>query len=132
MKRSALALLVCSLLATPVFAEEAVTCTAAEAKDHLGKEVTVKDTVMDVYKAKGGNTFLNFGGKHPNETFVAFIPVTAAEKFPEAAKMKGSVVSVTGKVTEHKGKPQITVMSPEQIKVETPAAEPEASPTTTP
>jgi hypothetical protein len=34
----------------------------------------VRGLVVAVFTSKKGNTFLNFGGKYPNQTFTGYIP----------------------------------------------------------
>ena len=87
-----------------------------EAKDYIGKIVTVKGTVVQVAVIANGTTFLNFGGKHPDETFSAVCLPTNVPK--EGLKQyEGKEVSITGKIQTHKEKPQIVLESPAtQIK----------------
>ena len=47
---------------------------ATEAAGHVGETATVTDRVDGVEQLGKGNTFLNMGGKHPNQTFTAYIP----------------------------------------------------------
>ncbi len=91
--------------------------SATEAAKHIGETATVTDKVERANQAKGGNIFLNMGGVHPNETFTIFIPADAAEKFADFKKYEGATVSVTGKITAHGEKPEITVNSPDQITI---------------
>jgi DNA/RNA endonuclease YhcR with UshA esterase domain len=88
---------------------------ATEAARHVGESATVTDRVDGVQQLGKGNTFLNMGGKYPNQAFTAFIPSENAAQFPHAQQYKGRVVSVSGKITLHKGKPEIVVTSPAQI-----------------
>ena len=44
------------------------------AAQYVGKNVEVRGLVVAVYTSKKGNTFLNFGGKYPNQTFTGYIP----------------------------------------------------------
>ena len=89
--------------------------TALEAAKHVGENATVTDKVDDVYQAKGGNIFINMGGKHPNHAFTAFIPASDAGKFKDPNVYQDKMITVSGKIAEHKDKPQIIVTSPSQI-----------------
>ena len=51
----------------------------------------------------------------PNQAFTAFIPSGSAAQFPQAKQYEGRIVSVSGKITLHKGKPEIVVTSPAQV-----------------
>jgi hypothetical protein len=46
----------------------------SEAAQYFGKNVEVRELVVAVFTSKKGNTFLNFGGKYPNQTFIGYIP----------------------------------------------------------
>ena len=119
-------------LGSPIFiqAEEAaaiLVVTPQEAAQHEGQVVTVKGKVDGQRTASSGTTFLNFGGRHPNQVFScrAF-----ADKFPEGVPAcEGKTVEVTGKVKMHDGKPSIDLQGPDKLKIveEAPAPEP-ASP----
>jgi DNA/RNA endonuclease YhcR with UshA esterase domain len=65
-----------------------------------------------------GNIFLNMGGKYPNQAFTAFIPSGSAGQFPNAQQYEGRIISVSGKISLYKGKPEIIVTSPTQIKAQ--------------
>jgi hypothetical protein len=89
--------------------------TAVEAAKHIGEQATVTDKLDDVHQAQGGSIFLNMGGRHPNEAFTGFIPAKNASQFPDYSSYRGSVVSISGKIEDHEGKPQIIVKAPSQI-----------------
>jgi len=113
------------VLACGLQAQEAAipVITPEEAGQHEGKVVTVKGKVAGQRTAASGTTFLNFGGRHPNQIFScrAF-----ADKFPEGVPAcEGKTVEVTGKIKMHEGKPSIDITGPDKIKVleSEPAAE---------
>jgi hypothetical protein len=54
------------------------TVTASEAAQHIGQHATVEGSVIAVYTSKSGNTFINFGGVYPNQTFTGWIPAGTA------------------------------------------------------
>lgn len=89
--------------------------TPQEAAQHEGQLVTVKGKVDGQRTAASGTTFLNFGGRHPNQVFScrAF-----ADKFPEGVPAcEGKTVEVTGKIKMHEGKPSMDLLGPDKIKV---------------
>jgi len=97
--------------------------TPEEAAQHEGKVGTVKGKVDGQRTAASGTTFLNFGGRHPNQIFScrAF-----GDKFPEGVPAcEGKTVEVTGKIKMYEGKPSIDLSGPDKIKVleSEPAAE---------
>ena len=106
-----------SVLLITLAVAETTEYSAVEAAKHIGETATVTDKVERANQAKRGNIFLNMGGKHPNETFTIFIPADAAPKFADFKKYEGAIVSVTGKITAHGEKPELTVNSPEEITI---------------
>ena len=89
--------------------------TPQEAAQYEGKVVTVKGKVDGQRTVASGATFMNFGGRHPNQIFScrAF-----AEKFPEGVPAcEGKTVEVTGKIKMHDGKPSMDLTGPDKIKV---------------
>ena len=92
--------------------------TALESAKHIGETALVTDKVEDVYQAKSGHIFLNMGGRHPNETFTVFIPAPAASAFKDFKVYQGKTITVSGKIQDHQGKPEIVVKSPGQITSE--------------
>ena len=109
-----LALFVCALAASAI-AQAPATYTAAEAAKHVGEIATITDKVDGVHQSSRGNIFLNMGGKYPNQAFTAFIPAASASQFTNAQQYEGKTVAVSGKITLHRGKPEIIVNSPSQI-----------------
>lgn len=105
------------ILGTALRAEEASipVVTPEEAAQHEGKEVTVKGRVDGQRTASSGTTFLNFGGRHPNQIFScrAF-----PDRFPDGVPAcEGKIVEVTGKVKMFEGKPSIDLAGPDKLKV---------------
>ncbi len=113
-RTSAITLLTFALMGT-AFGEDTPDYTPTEAAKHAGEKASVTGKVEDMHRAPGGSIFLNMGGKHPNEEFTAFIPSKYAEKFADAEKYDGAVISVSGEIKMHEGKPEIVVTEPSQI-----------------
>ena len=90
------------------------THTATEAAKHIGETAIVKDRVDGFHKSGKGNIFLNMG-KYPNQAFTAFIPSSSAAQFSNPQQYEGGTVSVSGKISLYKGKPELIVNSPSQI-----------------
>lgn len=94
--------------------------SSEQAKDHVGETATVCGKVSDTrYIDTSRITFLNFDKPYPNHTFTAFIPAENRAKFdaPEKA-YKDKDVCVTGKIQDYRGKPEIIVSDPTQIKLQ--------------
>jgi DNA/RNA endonuclease YhcR with UshA esterase domain len=91
-------------------------------KYYEGKSITVCSKVLDTYEAKTGEktTFLNFGKPYPNSTFTVVIFEADLPKFKytPSVYLKGKDVCITGTIKIYKGKPEIIVSAPEQIKTD--------------
>lgn len=110
--------LIAVLLLAGVAAVQAETTpdfTAAEALQNVGKEATVTDKVMRVNKASGGNTFMSLGSRDRDSAFTIFIASSDAEAVGDVTKYDGKTISVSGRITAFKDKPQIQVTSASQI-----------------
>ena len=93
--------------------------TAAEAKDHVGKNRTVRGKVASTHfasKSKGEPTFLNLDEPYPKEAFTILIGGSDRAKLGAfETKYKDAAVCVTGKITSFRGKPEIIATEPSQI-----------------
>ena len=108
--------------AAPAWAQAAATTppsqtvAAADAKAHVGQTVTVEGTVSAANTARSGVTFLDIGGSYPDNAFAAVIFADDTGKFPNIHAFDGKTVDVSGAVRLYKGKPEIVVSDPAQIK----------------
>jgi DNA/RNA endonuclease YhcR with UshA esterase domain len=94
-----------------IFAE---TISPEEAKDHVGKIVTVVGHVSELHVAARAY-FLNMGGHNPNEA-VSIVCFSSAGITPdELTKFEHKTISVTGKVKLYHGKTEIILTSLDQI-----------------
>jgi hypothetical protein len=93
----------------------------ADAVNHIGEDATVCGEVTGAKFSshrKRKPTFIDFGPPHPNHLFTALIWGENRDKFdyvPES--LFGKTICVSGTITEHKGKPEIKVSEPAQIRV---------------
>ena len=97
--------------------ENAPLINDADAAKYLGKSVEVRGQVASAYLGKRGDAYLFFGAPYPNQTFTAYIP--AGWTFsggPWTLKLQGQIVGITGLVELYKGKPEIKILSMDQIK----------------
>lgn len=92
------------------------TISALEAKDNVGKVVTVKGFVADVYQSDRV-AYLNFVEKYPRNPFTAVIFPRSFEEFGDLYEYMGKNVAVTGIITTYKDKPQIILYNKSQVKV---------------
>ncbi|MDB4923979.1 hypothetical protein [Mucilaginibacter sp.] len=97
------------------------TITAKEAAKHLNEKVTVCDQIFGGKFLSGSNlTLIDVGGSHPNELLTLIIKGDDRKKFKTAPEedLKGKKVCITGQVIDYKGKPEIVITDPEQIKLQ--------------
>jgi micrococcal nuclease len=86
-----------------------------EAIKHVGEHVIVRGAVAEVSMFHGGTMFLNFGKRHPNQTFTAVIFRSDFPKFDNPKQWEGRQAMVEGTVKLYKGRPQIILNDPKQI-----------------
>lgn len=97
--------------------------STTEAGQLKGKDATVCGTVATVNVARrtgGVPTFINFDKPHPNQTFTVLIWGIDRPKFaapPESTFIAGKRVCATGLITDYRGKPEIIVHDPKEIRV---------------
>jgi DNA/RNA endonuclease YhcR with UshA esterase domain len=103
-----------ALTAAPAFAQ---TIQPADARAHVGETVTVKSTVSEVHTAaRSGVTFLDMGGRYPNEAFMAAIFAEDVGKFPDVHALEGKTVDISGWVRLYRGRPEIILRDATQVK----------------
>jgi micrococcal nuclease len=93
--------------------------TAKDASKHLNEKVMVCDQVFGGKFLSNANiTLIDVGGRHPNELLTLVIKGDDRKKFKTAPEdtFKGKKVCVTGKIIDYKGKPEIMITDPDQIK----------------
>jgi DNA/RNA endonuclease YhcR with UshA esterase domain len=118
MKKTLLTLFVVACAAS-VIAQALPTYTAQEASKHVGETAVIMGEVEDVHQTGRENVILTMAGKYPKQVFTVFIPATAV-KFPHPEQYKGKTIAVSGKISLYHGKPEIIVMSPNQLTPHTP------------
>jgi len=104
-----------ALAAAPALAQTQM-IVAADAKGHVGQTVTVEGVVSEVHTAASGRaTFIDIGGRYPNNTFTAVIFSRDVTKFSNVDALDGKTVDITGPVRLH-NEPEIILNDPGQIK----------------
>jgi TonB family protein len=105
------------------------TITPAEAARHVGREVIVQGTVSQVTTTVALTTHINFGGVYPNHVFTATILKARQSLFTGVrAKFEGKVAQVQGTVRLYRGKPEIMIDEPSQLRLVREAAPSSAGP----
>ncbi len=97
-------------------AANAQTIAPSEARDHVGKTVTIGGAVSNVHRLSSGMTFIELGGRYPDNVFTAVIFAPDAGKFPGMSALAGKTVEITGKVQLYKSKPEIVLNDASQVK----------------
>src|SRR5215472_15315658 len=108
-----LALLLCTSVAQ---ADKPIVMKDSEAIQYVGKEVEIRGRVVSVTASPLGTTFVNFGGDYPKQTFAGFIAAgSPIATDPRLAKIQGKTIGITGTIQLRDGKPEIDIMSADQI-----------------
>jgi RecJ-like exonuclease len=88
----------------------------SEAIQYVGKEVEVRGQVVSVTTSPLGTAFINFGGDYPNQRFAGFIAAgSPIATDPRLTMIQGKTISITGTVQLRDGKPEIEIVSADQI-----------------
>jgi hypothetical protein len=110
------------VVALAIFAQPQERLTAAEARNHVGETATVCGGVASTHyaaRSRGGPTFINLEKAYPDQVFTALIWGNARPKFGDPEReYRDKRICVTGKITDHKGVPEIVAYEPSQIKVQ--------------
>jgi len=100
-----------------------VNITPEEATQHIGQQVTVCGKVFGgkfLDKSNGTPTLLNIGAAYPDSPFtvVIFGSDRAQFSYKPEEYLDGKTICVKGKVKEYKGKAEIVVSNPDQIRID--------------
>ena len=108
-----LALVLCAIVA---HADKPIVVKDSEAIQYIGKEAEVRGRVVSVTASPLGTTFINFGGEYPNQTFAGFIAAGSPIAVDQRLTMiQGKTISITGTIRLRAGKPEIEILSADQI-----------------
>ena len=73
--------------------------------------------VVSVTTSPLGLIFINFGGEYPNQTFAGYIAAGSTMTADQRLTMiQGKTIGITGTIQLHDGKPEIEIVSADQIK----------------
>jgi|SRR5271165_1268253 len=103
-------------LSLPVRAQTLSVIPDTQASQYIGQNVTVEGVVTAVSTSRKGNAFINFGGVYPNQTFTGWIPTgSPLASFDSLKLLRGKKVKITGTIELYQGKPEIKIMSKDQL-----------------
>jgi len=107
-------------IATLSNSQDISTMTPEQAKDFIGKKVTVCGEVKGTHVTKGKVNFLRFGSDYPNQVFSVIIYANDAIKFKEtpANVYAGKTICVTGVINLYEGKPEMEIDTESQVKIQ--------------
>lgn len=93
--------------------------SAKDAKAHIGETVTITDKVYGGKLLSSNMTLFDIGGRYPNELLTVMIPPADRSKFSGQPEVdwKDKTVTVTGKVIDYRGKPEIVINDPKALTV---------------
>ncbi len=86
-----------------------------EAAGHDGEQATVVGIVVTVYHTGSGNSYLNFGGDYPHQTFSGFVEHPTDPALRGLDSLAGKRISIQGVIKRYNGTPEIRVTSRNQI-----------------
>jgi DNA/RNA endonuclease YhcR with UshA esterase domain len=102
-----------------LFAQTTAVIADTDAIQHVAQKATVEGVVTGVTISGKGNTFINFGGKYPHQTFTGWIPKDS--ELADGSTLAGleeKKVKISGTIELYKGKPEIKIMSNDQLALE--------------
>jgi exonuclease VII large subunit len=95
----------------------AETIAPSDTPKYVGKNVTVEGPVSEVHRAASGKvTFIDMGGRYPNNMFAGVIFSDDANKFSDVDSLDGKIVDITGTVKLYQGRTEIILNDPAQIE----------------
>src|SRR5215470_14423344 len=105
------------LWAIAAHADEPKVIKDSEAIRYVGKEVEVRGRVVTVTTSPFGTTFISFGREFARQTFAGFISAGSRIATDRRLTMiQGKIVSIIGTIQLRDGKPEIEIVSADQIK----------------
>jgi len=105
------------LWAIAAHADKQVLIKDSEAIRYVGKEVEVRGLVVSVTTSPLGTTFISFGREYPRQTFAGFISAGSRISTDRRLTMiQGKIISIIGTIQLRDGKPEIEIVSADQIK----------------
>src|SRR5258708_36407919 len=111
------AALVFVYLAGTINTDGASVLSDRDAVKHVGQSVTVEGTVTGTHVSTKGTEFLDFGSPYPNQDFTVVIFARSSPALGDIATYYGKRVDITGTVELYRGRPEIVVREPTQIRV---------------
>jgi hypothetical protein len=83
----------------------------------VGQTATVEGVISEVFTSRRGDTFLDVGGRYPNEELSGVIFRDDAASVGDVSGLDGKTVDFTGLVSTYRGRTEIILHSRSQIHV---------------
>jgi DNA/RNA endonuclease YhcR with UshA esterase domain len=113
-----LGLLLCSNCLIAARADDLPVIKYSEAARYVGKHVAVRGLVISVASSPLGTAFINFGRDYPNQAFAGFISAeTTLANDRRLTTLPGKIIEIIGTIVLDEGKPEIKIMSEDQIRI---------------
>jgi DNA/RNA endonuclease YhcR with UshA esterase domain len=90
--------------------------TPATAAQHVGERVIVQGTITQIVLSVNLTTHINFGGLYPKHVFTATIFKANQPLFEGVKELEGKRVNVEGVIRLYRGKPEIVLELPTQLR----------------
>lgn len=103
-----------SLLVAPAFA---TTIDARDANSHVGQFATVEGVVARVYTRLNRTTYIDIGGRYPNQSVSGVIFERDSSAVGDVNGLTGNKVRIIGTIYLFRGYPEIMVTSRNQLRV---------------
>jgi DNA/RNA endonuclease YhcR with UshA esterase domain len=101
-----------------VHADDLPVIKYSEAARYVGKRVAVRGLVVSVATSPLGTAFINFGRDYPNQTFAGFISAESPLGNDRSlTTLQGKIIDIIGTIVLYQGKPEIKVLSADQIRI---------------
>ena len=115
MKKLSLLLIIIAAFACKTFAQQKPeNYNVNQFVKHVGKKITMCETVYSFKILNDSLTMLNMGGEYPNQRFT--VVVTGKEIELNYDGLKGKHICVTGDTSIYKGRPEVLIYHPDQIQ----------------
>ena len=101
---------------TTVATDSVRTYSYTEAKNHMGEFVNITGIVVDVVTPKD-TTYLNFCSDRKVCEFQVVVFSSDSSSFPNIKQYEGKNITISGLIEEYKGRAQIILKNPDQIKI---------------
>lgn len=105
------------LLSISVGPALATTIEARDSNSHVGQFVTVDGVVAKVYTRLNRTTYIDIGGRYPNQAISGVIFARDSSAVGDVSSLTGHKVRIAGTIYLFRGFPEIMVTSRNQVRV---------------